>query len=109
MRGKSLDEERLRNLLTRADCIVAHNANFDCRMLTRLYPWAEKLNWKCSLNGIKWESEVGISETGLQALMAESGLKTQGAHGARADALGMLQLLSRRHAGKTLLAHLLGW
>jgi hypothetical protein len=104
-----LDEDRVRNLLTRADCIVAHNASFDCRMPTCLYPWVENLNWKCSLNGVKWETEVGMSERNLQALLAEYRIKTEEAHRARPDALGMLQLLSRRHAGKTLLAHLLGW
>lgn len=110
LRGKSLDEDRVKDLLTRADCIVAHNASFDSRMLTSLYPWAGSLkNWKCSLNGIKWEAEVGMPETNLQALIDECGIKTQETHRARADALGMLQLLSRRHAGKTLLAHLLGW
>ena len=48
-------------------------------------------------------------ERNLQALRVEYQIKTEEAHRARADALGMLQLLSRRHAGKTLLAHLLGW
>jgi hypothetical protein len=110
LRGKSLDEHRVKDLLTRADCIVAHNASFDCRMLTRLYPWAGKLkNWKCSLHGVRWEAEVGMTETNLQGLMADIGVKTEGAHRARPDALGMLQLLSRRYAGKTLLARLLGW
>ena len=36
LRGKSLDEDRVRNMLARADCIVAHNAPFDCRMLTAI-------------------------------------------------------------------------
>jgi DNA polymerase-3 subunit epsilon len=110
LRGKSLDEDKVRNVLTRADCIVAHNAGFDRRMLTSLYPWAGNLkNWKCSLNDIKWETEVRMPETNLQALLAEHGIKTEEAHRARSDALGMLQLLSRRHAGKTLLAQLMGW
>jgi len=61
------------------------------------------------LNGVKWQAEVGMSETNLQGLMAEHGIKTEQAHRARPDALGMLQLLSRRHAGKTLPARLMGW
>jgi len=98
----------VRNLLTRADGIVAHNASFDRRMLTSLYPWVDSLNWKCSLNGVNW-TEVGLPERNLQALMAEYRINTEEAHRAYQDALGMLQLLSRRHAGKTLLAHLMGW
>lgn len=77
--GKSLDEHRVKDLLTRADFVVAHNASFDRRMPTRLYPWAENLkNWECSLNGVKWEAEVGMSATNLQALVAEYGIKTEG-------------------------------
>jgi DNA polymerase III subunit epsilon len=110
LRGKSLNEGRVKDLLTRADYIVADNASFDCRMLTSLYPWAGKLkNWKCSLNEVKWKAEVNMPETNLQALMAEYGIETEQAHRARADALGMLQLLSRPHGGKTLLARLIGW
>ena len=108
-KGKSLDENRVRELLTRADRIVAHNADFDKRVLMRVYPWAEKLDWKCSLNGIKWETEVGTSERNLQSLLAKYGIKAEQAHRALPDALGLLQLMSHRHAGKTLLAHLLGW
>jgi len=109
LRGKSLKEDRVKDLLTRADFIVAHNQSFDCRMLTSLYPWAGQLkNWKCSLRGIDWKS-IGMSEAKLQSLMADYDIKTEQAHRARQDALGMLQLLSNRHAGKTLLAHLLGW
>jgi len=79
------------------------------RRQRRGHPWVENLNWKCSLNGVKREAEFGLTERNLQALMVEYQIKTEEAHRARADALGMLQLLSRRHAGKTLLAHLLGW
>jgi len=50
-----------------------------------------------------------MSEAKLQSPMAECDIKTEQAHRARQDALGMLQLLSRRRAGKTLLAHLLEW
>jgi len=112
--GKSPDEARVQGLLTRADCIVAHKADFDRRMLAGVYPprdhpWTKKLTWKCSLNGIKWESDVGMSERKLEELMAEFGVQKEQAHHALPDALGLLQLMSRRHAGKTLLAHLLGW
>jgi len=41
--------------------------------------------------------------------MAKFGDPKEQAHHALPDALGLLQLMSRRHAGKTLLAHLLGW
>jgi hypothetical protein len=108
------NENKIQALLTRAECIVAHNGDFDRRMLAgafpqREHPWIKKLNWKCSLNDIKWESEVGTSERKLEALMVKYGVQAEQAHHALPDALGLLELMARRHAGKTLLADLLGW
>jgi hypothetical protein len=108
-RGSSPNEKRVRDLLTRADWIVAHNASFDRRVLVRVFPWVDKLKgdcWKCSLTGIKWDPAVG---TRLENLLVHFGLADTQQHHARADALDLLRLMSRQRGGKTLLAELLGW
>jgi hypothetical protein len=106
LRGKDLDECRIRELLKEDTWIVAHNAAFDRGALKLLYPWVEALRWKCSLNEVEWNRDEG---RGLQDLMRKYQIQTEEAHRALPDALALLQLMSRRDSGKTFLAQLLGW
>src|SRR5690606_26802001 len=41
--GKSFDLSRIRDLIEQADVLIAHNANFDRRMLAKIIP--EVLEW----------------------------------------------------------------
>lgn len=56
LKGQRLDEERLRNLFSRAEFLIAHNASFDRGFLTRFFPETGDKPWLCSMRGIDWLS-----------------------------------------------------
>jgi len=103
VRGKVLDEKRIRSLLTRADFVVAHNAPFDRARLVEQFKWAADLDWRDSLNGIAWESDT----RDLQTLLVHHGIDCETPHRAGSDARALLELLSYSSGGRTYLAQLL--
>lgn len=95
VRGRALDTERIRSILTRVDFIVAHNASFDYRFVTRMYPWAAEIPWLCSMRHIPWTS-YGFPTRRLQYLLAAHDIEVEVAHRALDDCLSTLKLLQSK-------------
>lgn len=107
VRGRVLDDRRVRALLDRAEFLVAHHAAFDRAFVTRLYPEAARKPWLCTVEGIDWRRH-GFRSRRLQALLAAHGIRDAGAHRAGADCRAVLALLAHRLPdGTTYLRHLL--
>lgn len=107
VRGRKLDEERVRSILARSHCLIAHNAPFDRGFFERLFPEARRLPWLCSMEGIGWRSK-GFLSKGLQNLLAAHRIPPSTAHRALDDARATLQLLATEQPnGKTYLAELI--
>jgi len=94
VRGKRLDERRIRALLERAEFFVAHNASFDRPFVERLFPEAGAKPWYCSMNGVPWK-ELGFASRGLQNLLRDHGIRPQRAHRGLDDVEAALLLLAR--------------
>lgn len=108
VRGRQLDAARVRSILARSHCLIAHNASFDRGFVERLFPEAKRLPWLCSMDGIDWRGK-GHSSKGLQQLLAAHRIAPGSAHRALDDARATLQLLATvQPNGKTYLAELLG-
>ena len=106
VRGKQLDETRIRSLLTRADLVVAHNAPFDRARLEEQCGWTVDLlkgKWRDSLSEVAWETD----SRDLQSLLAHHKIDCEVAHRAGPDARALLELLSYGGSGRTYLAQLL--
>lgn len=91
--GAALDDDRIAALVTQADFLVAHNAQFDYGFVTRAYPLATRRPWLCSLRQIDW-ARHGYFAKGLGALAAAHRVAALQAHRAAGDCQTLLQLLA---------------
>lgn len=108
VRGRQLDDARIRSILARSHCLIAHNASFDRGFVEKLFPETRRLPWLCSMDGIDWRAR-GHASKGLQQLLAAHRIASGNAHRALDDARATLRLLSTvQPNGKTYLAELLG-
>ncbi len=94
VRGKSVHEDRLIQLVDEADLIIAHNASFDRPVLERYWPGFEDKPWACSLVDIDWRSQ-GFGAGKLDYLLMQQGWFYQG-HRALNDCLAGLFLLNHQ-------------
>ena len=107
VRGKRLDDERINDLIGRAEFLIAHNATFDRGFVCRIYQSAAVKPWLCSMKGIDWYRK-GYSSRSLQNLLKGHGIRPVTAHRADGDVQAALQLLSRNNSeGRCYLAELL--
>ena len=98
LRGKRLDEAAVERILGRADFLVAHNASFDGRFVTRLFPAPRGMKWHCSMNGIDWYGK-GFGSKGLQELLRAHGVRAEWAHRALDDVVEAVNLLGHVDGG----------
>ncbi|MFW5986511.1 MAG: exonuclease domain-containing protein [Halanaerobiales bacterium] len=107
--GKSLNRNRVQILISEADFLIAHNASFDRRFVSKLFPEAKDKTWLCSMSGISWKSR-GFDSRGLQNLLRDHNVKPERAHRALSDVRSALKLLTsknRNHKYNTYLHELL--
>lgn len=93
VQGRTLDDDRIRDLISRAEFLVAHNASFDFGFVARMYPEVTQKPWLCTMRQINWR-QYGFPSRGLQQLLAAHGIHPQTAHRAAADCHAVLELLS---------------
>jgi len=92
VKGKVVDEAKLKALVAKADLIIAHNASFDRPMLERVWPCFADKPWGCSLADIDWRAE-GFGAGKLDYLLMQQGWFYDG-HRALSDCLAGLFLLN---------------
>ncbi|NLY75670.1 MAG: DNA polymerase III subunit epsilon [Firmicutes bacterium] len=93
VRGKTLDHSKIENLISRADFLIAHNAEFDKGFVGKMFPAALSKPWYCSMNGIKWYRK-GFASKALQNLLTAHRIRVDRSHRAGADVRACLMLLS---------------
>lgn len=110
VRGQRIDSERVRQLLTGADLVVAHNSGFDKGFVAQVVPEVMDMCWACSCRGIPWRSLFShLPNAKLQDLARAFGVPKGTAHRALGDVETTLALLNLPHPDKemTLLGHLI--
>lgn len=80
--GQDFDHEKVTALLSDADVIIAHNADFDSRMLEPFYPGLKGKSWRCTINQWPWPFSSGKS---LSAVASELDIPQLSAHSAEGD------------------------
>lgn len=95
LKGQRLDEERIRDLLERAEFIVAHNAPFDRRFVSRAFPKLPAKPWVCSISSVDW-CAFGAPSSKLDDLRDYFQIRGGPRHRAVSDAHATLDLLSIR-------------
>jgi len=109
VKGHRIDPEAVRNLLSQAHLLVAHNSGFDKGFVTQVLPEAGSLTWGCSCRGIPWRRHFPVDSARLQVLADHLQLKRGTAHRAMGDVETTLALLNTDLPGQsqTALGHLI--
>jgi DNA polymerase-3 subunit epsilon len=92
VQGQKLDEAKIKDMVERADLIVAHNAGFDRPFVENRLEVFEHKAWACSFAGIDWKAQ-GLGSAKLEFLCSELGWFYD-AHRAQVDCHAVLRVLS---------------
>ena len=93
VKGRALDEARVRSVLSNATLIVAHNAAFDRPFFERRFGALTDYAWACSLSQLPWAAE-GFAGAKLEYLAWQSGFFFE-SHRSLSDCQALLELLRR--------------
>ncbi len=94
VRGRRIDEDRVREVLSDAAVVVAHNAGFDRPFAEARMADFERFAWACSFRQIPW-SEEGVESGKLEYLAYRFGFFYEG-HRATIDCLAGIHVLAQR-------------
>lgn len=89
--GQKIDDEKVIDLLTSAQVVIAHNATFDRKFVEKRLPGASNLAWACSCREIDWPAS-GFDGRSLGWLLAQASW-FHSAHRAETDVDAVIQLL----------------
>ena len=92
VKGHQFNEAKIKDMVARADLIVAHNAGFDRPFVEHRLEVFEHKAWACSFAGINWKAQ-GLGSAKLEFLCSELGWFYD-AHRAQVDCHALLRVLS---------------
>lgn len=98
--GKQFDEGRVRQMLAQADFLIAHNAEFDCRMIAQVLPEVASKPWRCSYRQIWWTDHIPVKNRKLDTICRHLGIDRPNPHNALDDCRALASALFTR-TGKT--------
>ena len=93
VKGHSINLDKVKNLLTDAEIVIAHNASFDRPFCEDLSDEFENIHWGCSMKDINWQEE-DISGLKLEYIAYKYGFFFEG-HRATIDCQAGIEILSR--------------
>ena len=101
VRGQRWDLKRLYKIVNSAALLVAHNAQFDRRMLAQLMPHVLERKWACTMYSLKHDwTRLSDGKWALDTICRSLDIPRSQQHGAMEDCRALQQVLTRR-AGKT--------
>lgn len=90
--GQRLEDDLINDLVVDADLVIAHNAEFDRKLLEARLPIFISKPWACSRSEIDWEAE-GVGGQKLDYIASRYGFFYD-AHRAVVDCLALLHVLA---------------
>lgn len=111
LEGKSLDMERIYRIIDSAEVLIAHNADFDSRMMSKIISGIGSRQWGCSMNDLYWAwKELANGRKGLDYICQKLGVEKNEQHDAMGDVEALYKVLMTRtgitNRSQTLLARL---
>lgn len=94
LKGKTIDQGKVKELFHKSEFLVAHNAVFDRRFIFYSYPGFRDKEWHCSMRSINWLA-TGCENKQLQTILAHHGIIPTRAHSAYDDVARLYELLSK--------------
>lgn len=92
VKGESFDDDIVTKMINDSDLIIAHNSDFDRRLMDRRFPSSQDSHWGCSLRDVDWKSQNVNSKT-LSGLMHHYGYFFEG-HRSEIDVRAMIHVLA---------------
>lgn len=99
LRGKSLDITSLKRIVESVDVLIAHNAQFDRRMLMKLLPGIENEVWGCSMLALR-DHWVELPNKSLETICQALEVSRAKPHNALSDCRALSEVLFK-HSGQT--------
>ncbi len=99
VRGQRIDDAAVAAEIEAAHLVIAHNANFDRRMLERRFPAFATKHWGCSLHDVPW-SQFGCRGAKLDYLLFQLCSAFHTGHRAGDDCLATLHVLATPRDGE---------
>jgi len=96
VRGQRIDDAVIAAILKQSVIVIAHNAEFDRKMLERRIPAFADIGWGCSQRDIPW-AQFGCSGTKLEYLLFRACGEFHDGHHAADDCLAAIHLLANAH------------
>lgn len=93
LRGQRIDDATVQGLLQNVVLVIAHNAEFDRKMVEGRFPLFDQVAWGCSQRDVKWE-RFGVRGAKLDYLLMMLCDEFHEAHGALADCLAGIHVLA---------------
>lgn len=100
VRGQRIDDDAVLSELSRAALVIAHNANFDRRMLERRFPAFAGKHWGCSQQEVPWH-RFDCRGSKLEYILYRTCGEFHGGHRAGDDCLATLHVLAHPRDGDT--------
>ena len=96
VKNKSLDQSKIAEIINEAQALIAHNAQFDKRFVSQLFPQVEDKLWLCSMRGINWKGK-GFESKGLEYLIKKHNISKLQTHRAQDDVDVAIELLKQKN------------
>jgi DNA polymerase III subunit epsilon len=98
VRGQSIPDDRVHEIIDGAHLVIAHNAGFDRPFAERRYPFLSEFPWACSWRDVPWREQGGFESAGLSYLLMAHGYFFDG-HRAVEDCYAGVHLLAQPFKG----------
>lgn len=70
--GKAFDDPLVESIISKANLVIAHNADFDRKFAEARFPFMASVPWGCSMRDVPW-SNFGFPSKGLENIASKLG------------------------------------
>lgn len=95
VRNKAIPVKDIEGIITGAELIIAHNAEFDRQFLEKIMPYLKETTWGCSFKDIPWK-EMGFNNAKLEFIASKSDVFYD-AHNSESDIIAGAYLINNHN------------
>ena len=97
VKGKAFNMTKIRNMINSSEILIAHQAQFDRRFMSKVFPEVNDKIWCCTLTQVEWEKDFGLKAKDLSWIGTNFGFFFD-AHLALPDCWATLEILNKKNS-----------